>query len=113
LDQQDFQVFENGQRQDTVVAFRRENGLPLRLGIMVHTRSSQLPLDRAVRDFLAVVLKPGDQAFLAGFDTSSDLVVDFTNDIEYLAKGLRSLRPGSEAVIYDAVFYACPWRITN
>ena len=107
LNRQDFQVLENGRRQDNIVAFRRESGLPLRLGILVDTRYSQVPLERAVLDFLRRVLKEDDKAFLVGFDTSSDLVVDFTSDVEQFAKGLRSLRPGGGAMLYDAIFYAC------
>jgi len=107
LTEQDFQVFENGRPQDGIVAFRRESGLPLRLGILIDTRDSRPAFEKQVHEFFRNVLTKDDKAFLVGFDTSSDLIVDFTGDVDALAGGVRKIHPGNGAVLYDAVFYAC------
>ena len=80
------------------------------MGILVDTAYGARnlhALEPAVTGFLRRVLKKDDRVFLVGFDTSSDLVVDFTNDAGALAKGMLGLRGGSGAMLYDAVFYAC------
>ena len=41
------------------------------------------------------------------FDTRAELMVDYTDDPEQLAKGVRLLRAGGGTALYDAIYYAC------
>ena len=111
LDRNNFKVHDNGKPQN-VLAFARESDLPLRIGILMDASNSVRDRFRfeqeAAIEFLKSVLKEEkDKAFLVAFDTTAELRVDFTHDLEKLANGVRSLRPGGGTALYDAVFYAC------
>jgi Ca-activated chloride channel family protein len=111
LSKNDFEVFDNGRRQQ-IMDFNRESDLPLRIGILIDTSNSIRDRFRfeqeAAIEFLRSVLKEEkDKAFLVSYDTAAELVVDFTHDVERLAKGIRGLRAGGGTALYDAVFYAC------
>jgi len=110
LEQSDFKVVDNRKPQ-TILRFARESNLPLRIGILIDTSNSirdRLRFEQeAAIEFLKGVLKEAqDKAFLVSFDTAAELVVDFTHDIEKLAKGIRGLRAGGGTALYDAVFFA-------
>lgn len=111
LDREDFRVFDNGKQQE-IREFVRESDLPLRIGIVVDASNSIRERFRfeqeAAIEFIRGVLREGrDKAFLVGFDTRAELIVDFTNDTEKLADGVRRLRAGGGTALYDAIYYAC------
>lgn len=95
LSRDDFEVFEDGQRQP-IRYFSRESDLPLTIGLLVDTSVSQgrlVPAEReAAEVFFHRVLRPKDMAFLISFDTDVDLLADYTNNGELLNRGLEKLR---------------------
>ncbi len=111
LTQDDFQVLENNKPQ-TIRFFSRESNLPLRIGVLVDTSNSireRLRFEQeAAIDFLSTTLRPGrDLAFVVAFDVESQLVQDYTDDVDKLAQGIRSLQAGGGTGLYDAIYFAC------
>jgi len=111
LDREDFRVFDNGQKQD-IREFVRESDLPLRIGIIIDASNSirdrfRFEQEAAIEFIRSVLREDRDKAFLVGFDTRAELIVDFSNDPEALAAGVRRLRAGGGTALYDAVYYAC------
>jgi Ca-activated chloride channel homolog len=111
LTKSDFRVFDDKKPQPSVVSFRSETDLPLRVGLLVD--SSNSVRDRfkfeqeAAIEFLNQIIRPrSDKAFVIGFDTSSEVTQDFTENTERLSHGVRMLRPGGGTAMYDAIYYA-------
>ncbi len=111
LDRDDFQVFDNGKKQ-SIREFVRESDLPLRIGIILDTSNSvrtrfRFEQEAAIEFVRSVLLEEKDKAFLVGFDTRAQLLVDFTNNVDKLAEGIRAARAGGGTALYDAIYYAC------
>lgn len=111
LDREDFEVFDNGKRQE-IREFVRESDLPLRIGVVIDTSNSirgrfKFEQEAAIEFLRGVLAEETDRAFLVGFDTQAELIVDYTNDIDRLAAGVRALRAGGGTALYDAIYYAC------
>jgi Ca-activated chloride channel family protein len=54
-----------------------------------------------------VVRPQTDLAFVMGFDVTSYVTQNFTNDQDKLEAGITKLRPGGGTALYDAVYIAC------
>ena len=111
LDREDFRVFDNKVEQD-IREFVRESDLPLRIGILIDSSNSvrgrfKFEQEAAIEFIRSVLREEADRAFLVSFDTRAELVVDFTNDAEELALGVRRLRAGGGTALYDAIYFAC------
>jgi VWFA-related protein len=48
-----------------------------------------------------------DRAFVVGFDATPEVVQDFTDNTESLARGVHQLRPGGGTALFDALYFAC------
>ncbi len=126
LEKKDFQIFEDGKEQE-IKYFTRETDLPLTIGLLVDTSSSQERLldieRRAAFQFFSKVLRQKDLAFLIQFGAEAELLQDETNSPRLLQEGLGQLRlsvpvgglhPGpvptqqSQAgtILFDAVYLA-------
>ncbi len=111
LGRKDFQVYDNGWQQQ-IREFDRESDLPLRIGVILDTSNSirgrfKFEQEAAIEFLQGVLAEELDRAFLVSFDTRAELIVDYTNDIEELADGVRRLRAGGGTALYDAIYYAC------
>lgn len=126
LEKGDFKIYEDGKEQQ-IKNFTRETDLPLTLGLLVDTSSSQERLidteQRAASQFFSKVIREKDQAFLIQFGAEAELLQDLTNTPRLLQKGLQQLRlsvpvgglhPGpvptmqnqAGTILYDAVYLA-------
>ncbi len=126
LEKSDFKIYEDGKEQQ-IKNFTRETDLPLTLGLLVDTSSSQERLidteQRAASQFFSKVIREKDQAFLIQFGAEAELLQDLTNSTRSLQKGLQQLRlsvpvgglhPGpvptmqnqAGTILYDAVYLA-------
>ena len=95
----------------TIVDFRTELHLPLRLALIIDTSQSitdRLSFEQeAGSSFLGEVLnKKDDLAFVAGFSNSVVLVQDFTHDVVQLSHGMNQLVSVGGTAIWDAVAFA-------
>jgi len=111
LEKDDFEIRDNGEPQE-IREFARESDLPLRIGILMDTSNSirgrfRFEQEAAIEFIRGVLAEEKDRAFLVSYDTRAELMVDFTNDAEQLAEGVRSLRAGGGTALYDAIYYAC------
>ena len=126
LEKSDFKIYEDAKEQQ-IKNFTRETDLPLTLGLLVDTSSSQERLidteQRAASQFFSKVIREKDQAFLIQFGAEAELLQDLTNSPRLLQKGLQQLRlsvpvgglhPGpvptmqnqAGTILYDAVYLA-------
>ena len=96
LSPDDFVLDEDG-RPQAIRYFARETDLPLTLGLLVDTSSSQrrvLDQERSASgSFVSQVLREGkDKAFLIHFDREVELLQDLTPSPQKLTDALRSLQ---------------------
>jgi VWFA-related protein len=111
LTKDDFRVLEDNKAQ-TIRYFSRESNLPLRIAVVVDTSNSireRLRFEEeAAVDFLSAALRPGrDLAFVLAFDVESQIVQDYTDDMEKLGDALRGLQAGGGTGLYDAIYSSC------
>src|SRR5688572_13943427 len=86
LDRKEFRILDNNKPQ-TIMAFNRESDLPLRIGILMDTSNSvrdrfRFEQEAAIEFIKSVLREQNDKAFLVSYDTSAELVVDFTHELE-------------------------------
>jgi VWFA-related protein len=111
LAKDDFRVLED-EKPQTIRYFSRETNLPLRIGVLVDTSSSirdRLRFEQeAAIDFLNTTLRPGkDSAFVVAFDVQTQVVRDYTDDLEKLSEAIRSLLAGGVTTLYNAIYFSC------
>jgi Ca-activated chloride channel family protein len=108
--QNDFAIFEDGRRQE-ITNFTRETDMPLTLAMLVDTSSSVAPKLKFEQDaaisFFYNVLKENDRAMLVEFNSSVNLLQDFTDDPGKLANQVRGLRAGGNSSLFDAIDIVC------
>ena len=95
----------------SILGFRSEANLPLRLGLVIDTSqsiTSRFSFEQAAAvDFVRKVLTGKDDlAFLVGFSNSVLLVQDFTGDNKQIADGINKLAPAGGTALWDAVMFA-------
>ncbi|MBS1849921.1 MAG: VWA domain-containing protein [Acidobacteria bacterium] len=116
LNQADFSILDDHKPPQSIVNFRRETDLPLEMGLLVDTSSSingrfQFEQEAAVL-FMQHTLRPNfDKAFVMGFSSRSQIVQDFTDNLELLSGGVRRLKSGGGTALYDAIYRACRDRL--
>ena len=111
LRRESFGLLDNGRPPAEVIGFTQQTNLPLRIGIMLDTSSSirtrfKFEQDSAL-DFFLELLKPGDKAFVEGFDIQVALSQDYTGNVDLLNQGIRKLRPGGGTALYDSLYHTC------
>jgi len=113
LNQEDFEVYEDGQRQP-IRYFSREVQPPLRIGLILDTSNSARPQmsfqKDAATEFAFTMLQgrsSRNQIFLQTFDATSSILQDFTNDPDLLNEKIRTLKAGGGKALYDAIYFAC------
>jgi len=111
LQRQNFGLLDDGRPPVAVLRFSQQTNLPLRVGIMLDTSSSirqrfQFEQDSAI-EFLLQILHRNDRAFIEGFDVETDIVQNYTNNIDLLNQGIRKLRPGGGTALFDALYKTC------
>jgi Ca-activated chloride channel family protein len=112
LSQSDFRVLDNNQPPQSILDFRRETNLPLRVGLLVDdsgsVKSRFLFEQNAAISFLKQVVRQGtDRAFVIGFNSHSKLMKDFTDNTAQLSSAIDNLKAGGGTALYDAVYLAC------
>ncbi|MDM7996113.1 MAG: VWA domain-containing protein [Acidobacteriota bacterium] len=110
LTQDDFTVFEDGQKQE-IKNFARETNMPLTIAMLVDTSDSVAPKlkfeQEAAISFFQSILREKDRAMLVEFDSGVTLLQDFTSDPNKLAREIRKLKAAGGTALYDAIFMTC------
>jgi VWFA-related protein len=112
LHKDDFAVKDDNRPAQSVLSFRSETDLPLRVGLLIDASNSVRDRFRfeqeAAIEFLNQIVRPrSDRAFVIGFDTTPEVTQDFTDNTAKLSKGVHMLRAGGGTALYDALFFAC------
>lgn len=105
LRREDFQIFENGVKQE--IAYFAPVDNPLTVALLIDTsRSTVFNLQDIQHAALAFVdrMRPRDRVLVASFSDDFKVLVEATSDRETLRSVIgRSIRPGGGSRVYDAV----------
>lgn len=113
LQRNDVQVRDDKRPPAEIMDFRNEQGLPLRLGLLVDTSGSvsdHFKFETAAASQLvkAVVDDPKDRVFVAGFSHRMRIVQDFTNDSGKVSTALNKLHDDQgDTAVFDSIIKAC------
>jgi uncharacterized protein YegL len=100
---EDFQVMEDGKRQE--VTFFSGERRPLRIALALDVSASMENKVREVEDALRHfidLLEPADEIMVITFNSQVDVVQDFTSDRARLASVLSMIQPAGATALYDA-----------
>jgi Ca-activated chloride channel family protein len=107
LSQDQFQVFEDGVKQDLTV-FNRTN-LPIALSLLMDTSASmetRLQTAQEAASGFARRLRSQDLAEIIDFDSRVNILQTFTNSVEQLEQAIRRTSAGGSTSMYNAVYIA-------
>jgi Ca-activated chloride channel homolog len=112
LQQRDFALLDDQKAPAQVFNFIQQTNLPLRVGILIDASTSirqrfEFEQSAAIQFLQQVVRPQTDQAFVMGFDVTSYVTQNYTNDQDKLEAGITKLRPGGGTALFDAVYTAC------
>ena len=112
LQRNDVQVRDDKKAPAEIMDFRNEQGLPLRLGLLIDTSGSVNDRFRyemqSASEFVKQVVQQHDQVFVAGFSHRMRLKQDFTNNTAEVNRGLGRLHDDQgDTAVFDAVARAC------
>jgi Ca-activated chloride channel family protein len=105
LAQGDFEVYEDGVKQD--VTFFSRTQQPIALAILLDTSASmedKLALAQEAAVGFARRLRPEDVAEIVDFDSKVDILQTFTNDRVALETAIRSTNADGSTAIYHAIY---------
>jgi VWFA-related protein len=107
----DVKIRDDSQPPVTVLGFRNESQLPLRLGLVIDTSASvtdrlSFELAAATKFLQDVVVAKDDLAFVVGVNNAVRFVQDFTADQSLSSHALNQLAPGGGTALWDAVAFA-------
>ena len=107
----DVAIRDNSLAPESVVAFRNESQLPLRLGLVIDSSNSVTDRFRfeqaAATKFLKTVLtNKDDLTFVVGVNNSVLVVQDFTADQAMTEHAIDQIVPGGGTALWDAVGFA-------
>jgi Ca-activated chloride channel family protein len=111
LGQDDFTVFEDGERQE-ITHFSNER-VPVSLGLVLDTSGSMTPekmsaARAAIDRFIYDLLGAEDELFFMQFANRPDLVQDWTTDRRRISRAVASVGAQGGTAMYDAVADALP-----
>ena len=107
LQPEDFQVFEDGVKQD-LVFFNRAN-LPIALALLMDTSASmelRLPTAQEAAIGFARRLRDQDLAEIVDFDSRVIIQQTFTNDSKALEQAIRKTAASGSTSMYNAIYIA-------
>ncbi len=111
LNESDVSLRDDHQAPKSILSFRNELQLPLRLGLVIDTSNSvteRFSFEQgAAEKFLHDVMTGKDDfAFVVGFNNSVLMVQDFTSDTTLATRAVGQLAPGGGTALWDAVGFA-------
>jgi VWFA-related protein len=112
LKKDDIRILDDTKQVTRIRSFSSQTDLPLQVALLVDASNSVRDRfkfeQEAAIEFLNQIVRPNyDKAFVVGFDATPEVTQDFTDNSEFLAKGVRSLRPGGGTAMYDAIYFSC------
>src|SRR5688572_6263792 len=117
LSQKELKLLEDN-RVQSITNFSRETDLPLTIALLIDTSTSirdrfKFEQEAAI-DFLYRTIRPKkDKGLLITFDSAIELVQDYSDNPEVLAKAIRQVRPGGGTKMLDAIYLACQEKLKS
>jgi len=117
LKQESFKVYEDGKPQ-SITNFSADTDLPLTIALLIDTSGSvrdrlRFEQEAAIEFFSSTLIRGKDRALVITFDSGIDLIQDYTDDPEKLAKSIRTMRAGGGTSLYDAVYLAASEKLAG
>ena len=111
LRQEDFQVYQDDEPQ--VISHFTSERVPVSLGILLDTSASMdgekmVAAKAALNRFLLELLHDQDEVFLYAFDSSPELLHEWTTDRRRVSRALNTIEPRGGTAMYDALAEAVP-----
>jgi Ca-activated chloride channel family protein len=107
LEQGDFNVFEDGMKQD--VTFFTKTNLPIALALMMDTSASmdtKLPIAQEAAIGFVKRAREQDLTEIIDFDSRVSILVPFTNNPNELEQAIKKTSAGGSTSLYNAVYIA-------
>jgi Ca-activated chloride channel family protein len=107
LQEEEFQVFEDGVKQD-ISYFNRSN-LPIALALLMDTSASmeaRLQTAQEAASGFAKQLRGQDLAEIIDFDSRVNILQPFTSNVDALEQAIRRTSAGGSTSIYNAIYIA-------
>lgn len=114
LKREDFEVFENGVKQEIAYFAPVEN--PFTVAILIDTsRSALFDLQDIQEAAVAFVdkMRPNDRALVVAFSNEVTVLAEPTSDHEALRNAIRSAKPGGNTRVYDAMKFVLTERLAK
>jgi Ca-activated chloride channel family protein len=105
LTESDFEVFEDGAKQELTL-FNRSN-LPVALSLLIDTSSSmedRMSIAQEAAIGFIRKLRPTDMGEVIGFDSRAEVLQKFTNNVEELEQAIRRTAPGGSTSLNNALY---------
>jgi Ca-activated chloride channel homolog len=117
LELSNIQLRDDDKAPEKILQFVPQSKLPLRLGLVIDTSGSvqdRFSFEKhAASKFLQKVLNgSSDLGFVAGFNTETTVIQDFTSETGELGRGIEQLTNGGGTALLDAVALAC-WKLAD
>ena len=111
LNPSDLVISDNGEPPDRITYFQRQTDLPLRVALVIDTSDSikyRFAFEqKSAEAFLHKILRAeSDRALVVSFNQLPKLAQPATENLSKLGVAIRSLTPGGETSVYDAVAFA-------
>lgn len=105
LEQDAFQIFEDGVIQD--ISYFSRTAQPIALTLLIDTSTSMEGKMRIAQEAavgFARQLKPSDVAAVVEFDSRPQIVQPFTSDVALLEQAIRRTTAGGSTALYNAIY---------
>ena len=114
LRREDFEVYENGVKQEIAYFAPVEN--PFTVALLIDTsRSALFDLQDIREAAIAFVeqMRPNDRALVVAFSNDVTVVAEPTSDHDALRRSISGIRPGGNTRVYDAINFALAERLAH
>lgn len=112
LGETDFELFEDGVRQE-IVNFARDSDQPLQLVMLMDASLSvtqKLDFEKkAMLRFLERLMRPPDRVALFAVSTEVTVLQEFTSQLGQLTQAARQLKAQGATSLYDAIYLAADY----
>src|SRR5215467_7007749 len=114
LRREDFEVYENGVKQDIAYFAPVEN--PYTVALLIDTsRSALFDLQDIQEAAIAFVgkMRPNDRALVITFSSDIAVLAEPTSDHDALTRVIRDIKPGGNTRVYDAINFVLAERLAR
>ena len=107
LERGDFELYENGVRQE--ISFFESEPVPLDVMLLLDSSSSmrlEMPaVRRAARAFMKM-LRPGDRGAVVGFTERINILQDLTSEPQAISRAIESATANGSTALHNAIYIA-------